>query len=498
METQHYQSRRSGATLLIIEDGQLRQCDLSTRDNWILGRFDPNRTAVPDILFRSRLVSREHSAISRRGDAWYYADAPGNLNGSMINGRRTQRSAGPHRLRSGDLIRIDRSDVPGVHGVLILFTEEDAPGTWTDCPVREGESVYIGRDQGCTVCLPLPYISARHAEIRCRGGEVAIRDCDSRAGTYLNGSLLTEPAFLRERDCIAVCDCSMFYLGDRIVYKRRSPVHERESVLRLDPGQRPVILKADIQTKQVKNNAGAGMIELIRDIRLEVREGTLVALLATAGAGKSTVMNCLNGMDLEGVKGSVTYRGVDLMKNFDRMKHLIGSVPQQKIFREMNTPEEELYQAALARLPADTTNKEIRRRVDETLEMLGMTQVRRRRNSKLSGGEQTRVNVGIELVADRDLLCLDEPEQGVDPYFRKEIFEILQGLAHRHGKSVLCITHCVDYIDLFDQVIMLFKCEGVGRLAFAGSPQETREYFGVENIGEVYDLLVKDPQKYVR
>lgn len=257
------------------------------------------------------------------------------------------------------------------------------------------------------------------------------------------------------------------------------------------------ILVADIKTKKVKNNSGAGMKELIRDIHMEIQEGTLVALLGTAGAGKSTVMNCLNGMDLQGVEGRVLYRGVDLMKNFEEMKYLIGSVPQKKIFHAAFTPEEEFAQAALLRLPANTSEAEIRRRVDRTLEMLSMTGVRKNRNSKLSGGEQTRVNVGIELVADRDLLCLDEPDQGLSPNYKHELFEIMQNLAHKYGKTVLSIIHDVSEIDMFDQVVMLAKVDGVGRLAFSGTPAEAREYFGVD-IRDAYALLERDPKRFVK
>ena len=265
----------------------------------------------------------------------------------------------------------------------------------------------------------------------------------------------------------------------------------------IPPGERPVVLRADIDCKRVKNYSGGGMKELIRDIHLEIREGTLVALLGTAGAGKSTLMNCLNGMDLIGLQGQVLYRGVDLLQQFDRMKALIGSVPQKKIFHPSFTPEQEFRLAARKRLPADTTEEEICRCVDETLEMLSMTGIRSNRNSKLSGGEQTRVNIGIELVADRDLLCLDEPDQGLSPNYKHELFQIMRDLAHVRGKSVLSIIHDVSEIDMFDQVILLAKLDGVGRLAFSGSPEEARQHFGVD-IRDVYALLDKDPGRFIK
>ena len=154
-------------------------------------------------------------------------------------------------------------------------------------------------------------------------------------------------------------------------------------------------------------------------------------------------------------------------------------------------------QAAVLRLPADTSDREIKERVDKTLEMLSMTGVRKNRNSKLSGGEQTRVNVGIELVADRDLLCLDEPDQGLSPNYKHELFEILQNLSHNHCKTVITIIHDVSEIDLFDQVILLAKKDNVGRLAFSGSPAEGRAYFGTE-LKNAYAALEREPDKYIK
>ena len=105
--------------------------------------------------------------------------------------------------------------------------------------------------------------------------------------------------------------------------------------------------------------------------------------------------------------------------------------------------------------------------------------------------------MGIELVADRDLLCLDEPDQGLSPNYKHELFEIMRNLAHQNGKSVLTIIHDVSEIDMFDQVIMLAKVDGVGRLAFSGTPAEAKEYFGVD-IRDAYALLERDPKKFVR
>ena len=368
---------------------------------------------------------------------------------------------------------------------------------WDDFSLAGRRSVTIGRQSGCDLVADRAYLSAKHAKITASGGQYFVSDCGSAAGTYVNGVRIDGKVALNDRDQISMGDCNYIYSGGRLVFAKNDAETTRGVLRKTEPGRRPVVLRADIDTKQVRNNSGAGMKELIRDIHVDVKEGTLVAMLGTAGAGKSTVMNCMNGMDLIGVRGHVDYRGVDLVHNFEQMKYMIGSVPQKKVFHPSFTPEEEFRQAAILRLPADTTDREIAARVDKTLEMLSMNGVRRNRNSKLSGGEQTRVNVGIELVADRDLLCLDEPDQGLSPNYKHELFMILQNLAHDYGKTVISIIHDVSEIDMFDQVIMLAKAGGVGRLAFSGPPAAAREHFGVE-IRDAYALLERTPEKFIR
>jgi ABC-type multidrug transport system ATPase subunit len=73
----------------------------------------------------------------------------------------------------------------------------------------------------------------------------------------------------------------------------------------------------------------------------------------------------------------------------------------------------------------------------------------------------------------------------------------MRNLAHDYGKTVLSIIHDVSEIDLFDQVIMLAKVDGVGRLAFSGTPAEARKYFGVD-IRDVYALLEREPERFVK
>lgn len=505
METQNYVVQAGGANLIILEKDKVNVQDLSMQPEWRIGRYDPNMPNAPDIPLSSMIVSREHGWIHNIDDQWYYVDNPENLNGTFHNGVKIPRPVSgmrrPTPLENGDVLRIDNEDLNHVSskGILMLFTTTPVKGTWTTYQLNKHATV-IGRDNSCDIVETLPYISLQHAKITYINGTYYLSDCNSRAGTFLNGKQVKNSTILHEKDCISLCDCNYLFFGDKLLYAKRNREKERALLKMTAPNQRPVVLSANIQSKIVHTLPipfMRGAKELLKDICFEIKEGTLVAVLGTAGAGKSTLMGCLSGLDQSGVTGTVIYRGVDLVKSLDQIKYLIGNVPQEKVIRPELTPEEAFRESAELRLPAETTKEQIRQRVENTLELLSMLKVRDTPNSKLSGGEQTRVNVGIDLVADRDIYFLDEPEQGLSPNLRNELYVFLRDLAHYHGKTIVAIIHDVSCIDMFDQVIFLVKANGVGRLAFSGTPDEGSKYFGVP-IAKAYALLEANPEKYVR
>lgn len=514
------------------------------RNLWLIGRSSLN--IEQDIMLNSQIASRRHGCIQNIAGEWYYVDM-GSLNGTYYNGEKIMPDANGKfsaiRLNNQDVLRIDSKnlDYPSDCGVWMMFSTEGMGKQWETITL-DREETCIGRDSKLNdIQIPLPYVSGLHMKIIHNGRDYYVTDCNSMAGTWLNGEQVKGAAALKEKDKIAFCDCFMVFTGDKIILNTPVPVKKKNSTGVMEISQnhmvvvnasasigqgrngtpeashsyqqesqknsreqniqdyakgRPVILRANIQSRKVPSNEGHGEKELVRDVRVEVQQGTLVALLGGAGAGKSTVMNCMNGMDTGGMTGTVEYNGVDLVKHFDRMKYLIGSVPQSEVFHESLTVEQELTHAARHRLPGDTKKSEIKERVNSTLRQLGIESIRKNKISKCSGGERRRVNIGIELVADRQLLCLDEPDAGLDPGNKRRLFETLQKLAHEDGKSILTIIHDVSDIQLFDKVIIMNKVDNVGRLAFAGTPAQAREHFGVE-IKDVYQLMAQNPEKYI-
>lgn len=548
--TTPYLSIKSNANLVILEEGAVRTIPLDCRTEWTVGRIAPGNE--PDIVLNSKIVSRQHGKLTNINGQWFFVDN-GKSNGTYYNGNKivpgSDGTIFPVALSNGDILRIDSNNLmnPDTRGVWMMFSTVSHGNMWNTVELKKDETLFGRSEEECDVVVPLSFVSAKHFLIRKKQDRYYVMDCDSMAGTWLNNEKVSGEILLKEKDHISMCDCTFIFTGNSLIYNlpirkkpqiskqnatmemqavnvtlnatpqanpipqmgvtptaspvqqmaATSPANPQISYGNIEQDDRAVILRADIKTKVVPNNSGIGEKELIRDVKVEVKESSLVALLGGSGAGKSTVMNCLNGMETKGVTGTIEYQGVDLLKNFDRMKYLIGSVPQEQVFHPSLTVESELKHAAKRRLPGDTKNREIMEHVDLAIEQLKLTNIRKNKISKCSGGEQKRVNIGIELVADRQLLCLDEPDAGLDPGTKKELFTILRHLAHDENKSILVIIHDVSDIDLFDQIIMMTKVDNVGRLAFSGSPAEARKYFGTD-VKEAYQLLAEHPEKYVK
>lgn len=494
METMAYLPDLEAVSLVVLENGVIKCFDLTVRSRWTIGRTTPEN--IPDISLTSPIAGRKQGEFVLLGGQWFYCDG-GSLNGTFYNGVKIETGLNgrvcPVMLNDGDVLRIDNDDLnmPDPCNVWILFARSKAQKNWRYVSLDDKDITTIGRSEQCDIVEPLPYISACHAKIMRLNGRYYISDSDSAAGTWLNGKRILKAMALEEKDCISICDCHFIFTGNGILYDERKNMQKRAD------HYGNILLSANIRSKTVCNKNEGGVKELIRDIQITICSGKLIALLGGSGAGKSTLMKCLNGTDQKGVDGNITFQGEDLYKNFGRLKHFIGSVPQENVLHEILTVEDELMNAAVLRLPGDTEKKEIKTYVDNTLSVLNLDAKRHTQIKKLSGGEKKRVNIGIELVADKNLLCLDEPDAGLDPMAKKELFITLRKLVQNKGKTILVIIHDVSEIDLFDQIILMTKYDNVGRLAYFGTPEEARTYFDIDNFSEIYNVVDQNPERYI-
>ncbi|HYY02859.1 MAG TPA: ABC transporter ATP-binding protein [Gaiellaceae bacterium] len=199
--------------------------------------------------------------------------------------------------------------------------------------------------------------------------------------------------------------------------------------------------------------------EALRGISFQIAEGEVFGLLGPNGAGKTTTVEILEGYRARD-GGDVTVLGSDPARGERAFRERIGVVLQQsQMFQNLTVRELHAMFAGYYEQPRD---------VDQVISLVGLREKADARVKTLSGGQKRRLDLGIALVADPDLVFLDEPTTGFDPAARRAAWEMIRSLRSL-GKTILLTTHYLDEAEqLADRVAVLRE----GRIVREGAPAE--------------------------
>jgi ABC-type multidrug transport system ATPase subunit len=451
------------------------------------------RNPGADFELADARVSWDHAVLYAQGPVWVLEDRS-SRNGTYLGSERISRLeiTGPCVLhfgnaQDGQVLSFEPqpsppaaappSPGPDSGGVSVFLPGVDREPT-SRIPIQS-RVVKIGRRPDNDVVVADLGVSKQHAELRLTPtGRYQIIDLGSHNGTYVNGVRVNE-ADLSEDDIVSI-GRSTFRLADGVLTEY------------VDDGK----IEFEAHELLVRVSDGGRQKVLLEGITFTLPERSMMAVIGPAGAGKSTLLNALTGKR-QADEGRVLYDYRDLYESYDELRHRIGLVPQQSVTHDQLTARAALGYAAELRFPSDTGEAERNQRVDEVLDELDMTPHAGTRIDRLSGGQQKRVNIGLELLTRPSLLFLDEPTSPLDPHLKRELFQAMRKMADRaaeQGQSVVVITHDVEskLIDQCDRLIVLVPG---GKMAYFGPPREGLAYFGRDDWADVFADFAAHPER---
>ena len=221
----------------------------------------------------------------------------------------------------------------------------------------------------------------------------------------------------------------------------------------------------------------------VADVSFQVYAGEIFGLLGPNGAGKSTTLRTLITL-LAPSSGRATVFGLDSVRDADRVRHLIGYVPQERAIDRFLTGREHLeLLAALYHLPKD----EARQRIAELLKLVELEAHADRPAKTYSGGMKRKLDIACGLLPDPKVLFLDEPTLGLDVQSRLKIWDYVRLLKAR-GMTVVMTTN---YLDEADQLCDRLAIIDGGAIKTIGSPVELKVGLG----GDIVSLRLKEADK---
>lgn len=233
-----------------------------------------------------------------------------------------------------------------------------------------------------------------------------------------------------------------------------------------------------IETKQLDFSYGRN--ELIRNLNIAVPQGSVYGYIGKNGAGKTTTIKLFLGL-LPSRRGSIFYNGKEFHDHRTELLSRIGNLVENPSLYDHLTCAEQLQYL-------DYIYKKGGRRIDETLEMVGLLKDKNKKIKHLSTGMKQRLGIGMAIFHDPEIIILDEPINGLDPYGVHDVRELILKL-HREGKTIFLSSHILSEMEKICTHIGIIDR---GRLLFQGEMSELRQRAQNSDLETVYMNIIDE------
>lgn len=241
-----------------------------------------------------------------------------------------------------------------------------------------------------------------------------------------------------------------------------------------------MILEAVELTKQFKQ------IKAVNGVNLFLEKGEIVGLLGPNGAGKSTTISMISTL-IPPTSGDVRFNNESVLENPTKLRKVLGLVPQEiALYTDLSAKENLYFFGRMYRL----SGANLRKKVDEILEQIGLTERQNDLVKHFSGGMKRRLNIGVALLHEPEFIIMDEPTVGIDPQSRNYILETVKRLNQEKQMTVLYTSHYMEEVEfLCDRIYIMDK----GSIIASGTKEEIKNILSSENTVQIKVERVNKP-----
>ena len=202
--------------------------------------------------------------------------------------------------------------------------------------------------------------------------------------------------------------------------------------------------------------------EALKDVNISIKSGEHVAILGANGSGKSTLLSIFNGLKYPTQGEFYAFNNLVKEEIFDSLEsNEFCQYFRRKVSFVFQNPDVQLFSStvfdeiAFGLLQLDLPHDEIRKRTEDVMEMIGISNLKDRSPHSLSGGEKKKVSIASVLSINPDVLLLDEPSAGLDPRSQQWLIELIQELA-KTGKTIITATHDLNIVEQISTRVIVF------------------------------------------